>query len=73
MQERYSFKFKKREIQFAFERLSDALGASEIASEYMLMHFDTETSKYGFKHYATRDYINLGCSLNGNSSVWTIT
>jgi len=59
MQERYQFEFNDTEIQFAFERLSDALGGNALASEYMLMHFDTETSKYGFKHYATRDYYHL--------------
>lgn len=59
MQERYQFEFKDTEIQFAFERLSDALGGNALASEYMLMHFDTETSRYGFKHHATRDYYHL--------------
>ena len=59
MQERYQFEFKDTEIQFTFERLSDALGGNALASEYMLMHFDTETSRYGFKHHATRDYYHL--------------
>ena len=67
MQERYRFEFEDTEIKFAFESLSAALktdyamglGGNALASEYMLMHFDTETSRYGFKHHATRDYYHL--------------